>query len=430
MLQPNILFFFETAAGLGHMRRTSGIVNKLVEKGAAVTVASGSFQSPQDFFDSRVKLMRLNPLVGRNGGSHYYFKEDGSKQEVVNYDKVAWQRERAKIVREKLKGQGFHAIIAEYWPFSRQVSFNRAIDEAIKATHKTGIHPLVFSSARDVLHTKNSTGKLTAQELEQEATALKVIKDKVDHILVHGDPRLFSFEQGFSEFDKIKKKVYYTGFVVTPIKQFAPEDRKKKVVVSVGSGTVGSRIISNIFNAHSHVKGLEQYEWVFIFGPRMSEAQKNSLKAMMDQYNSSAPASRKVLYYDYVPNLPELLGESEYSISMGGYNTTFEVMASGVKGIIVPKILKSKKDGNEFESCPEQAGRALQLEDQGFVSVIEFRDTNRPRTFAKLIKEKFDSAAGVSKADFSGAEKSAAFVLKQVTKRFSTLQMPVLPLEA
>jgi len=423
IVRPNILFFFETAAGLGHMRRTSAIVNALAAKGADVTVASGSFQSPDDFFHPDIRLLRLNPLVGKNGSGYYSFDESGAKIPVNDYDQDKWQKARVKGLKEALKKKPFHAIGAEYWPFSRQVSFNKAVDAAIKITEASGIYPLVFSSARDVLHTKNAQGKMGKKELDQERRAIAVIKDKVDLILVHGDPRIVTFDEGFSAIEKIEKKIAYTGFVVNKIDKLPKDQRDRKVIVSVGAGTVGMPILRNIFNAHSMVNELDGYKWVFILGPRMSDAHRESLIRTFVIHNATSPDGKKVEYHNYVDNLPELLGQAEYSISMGGYNTTFEVLASGVKGIIIPKILKSKTD-DKFESCPEQAGRALSLQQQGFVSVIEFRDTVDPRKLAVKIGQLFKKSAHSNEVDLFGATHSADILLDRIERRFRNIPIP------
>ena len=425
LVKPRVLFFFETAAGLGHMRRTSAIVNALVDKGADVTVASGSFQSPKDFFQSEVKLLRLNPLVGRSGENHYYFEEDGKKVTVKNYDHAKWEKERVTVLKKGIAKYAFHAIGAEYWPFSRQLSFNKAIDAAVKITQTSGMDPLIFSSARDVLHTKNAQGKMDKRELAQEKRALAVIKDKVDLILVHGDPRIVKFDEGFSAIKKIQKKIVYTGFVVSQIEKLPKDEREKTVIISVGAGTVGMPILRNIFNAHSMVEGMEGYRWVYILGPRMSEQHRNDLIARFETYNATVSDDKKVKYHDYIDNLPELLGRAEYSISMGGYNTTFEVLASGVKGIIIPKILKSRELG-VFESCPEQAGRALSLQQQGFVSVIEFKDTINPRKLATKIDKLFKKSAHTNEVDLNGGVQSAEIILDRIERRFRNISLPSL----
>jgi len=425
LVKSKILFFFETAAGLGHMRRTSAIVNALIKRGADVTVASGSFQSPEDFFDEGVNLLRLNPLIGRNGDVRYRFDEKGGKHTVLDYDEDKWKKARNEIVKKFIKENPVHAIIAEYWPFSRQSSFNGAIRTAVKWNHKAGIDPVIISSARDILHTKIADGKEDKKTRSQEERAIRVIREMVDYILVHGDPRIVRFEEGFSNFDKIKKIVEYTGFVVSEIERLPKDQREKKVIVSVGAGTVGKPILQAVFNAQSLIEDLKNHKWVYVLGPRMIDAHRSSLVSQFDRYNSSVSEKQRIEYHDYITNLPQLLGTSDFSISMGGYNTTFEVLASGIQGAIIPKLIKEGPD--KFSSCPEQAGRARRLQTQGLVSFIEGTEISDPKNLAKLLLQAFRRSTTVPSVNFDGASKTADLVLDKIWRRFKNTPIPDFP---
>lgn len=414
-IQPRILFLFETAAGLGHMRRASGIVNALIDKGANVTVASGTFVNPQNFFSPKAHLARLEPLVRKKGNSHFSYDEAGNMIPVKKFNQEEWEKKRASQIQDVLRDSPVHAIMVEYWPFSRQRAFNRVVSAAIKTVNRQGVSPIVISSARDVLHARESIRDGREKIVRGEQSAVKIVREKVDYVFVHGDPRVVAFSDGFSLHKKIARKISYTGYVVNEEAKDRHAPREKTVIVSAGSGSSGFGILKSVFNAHALCEDLKDHEWVFILGPRMPENQKNSLVKLFERHNE-AGSGRPILFHHFVTDLPNRLSRADFSISMGGYNTTLEVLASGAKGIIIPKMLKNG-DGTII-SCEEQAGRARRLQEQGLLSVIEGNILQEASGLAAKIDDAYRKNRTVPLIDFNGAEKTADMTLAAIRKRF------------
>ena len=105
------------------------------------------------------------------------------------------------------------------------------------------------------------------------------------------------------------------------------------------------------------------------------------------------------------PDFTVLLSNCALSISRGGYNTVMDVLAAGVRGVIVPYA-----GGRETE----QTLRAARLRRRGVLQVVSEADLT-PERLARSVETALDRppahAAGL---DLSGAETSAQILARIV----------------
>ena len=178
-----------------------------------------------------------------------------------------------------------------------------------------------------------------------------------DALLVHSDPDVLPLDATFSRIRDITIPVIYTGYIC---EKCSPEEalilRKKLqlhpgekfIVVSAGGGNVGYKFLHTVLKAY---KLLEIPVHMQIFtGPYLEEADFHSLK------NLIIPGLRIERFTD---NFPAWLQAADLSISMGGYNTTMNVLAAGTPALIVP-----------FDQNREQRMRAESLAGVSSIMVL------------------------------------------------------------
>ncbi len=88
--------------------------------------------------------------------------------------------------------------------------------------------------------------------------------------------------------------------------------------------------------------------------------------------------------------------QADLSISMAGYNTTMNVLTSGVRAMVLPFT------GNDDQ---EQTLRAERLEELGIVRVIR-PDDLQPEVFARRVMDCLQQGPGGRSFDFGGVEKT------------------------
>ncbi len=152
---------FETTSGLGHMRRSAGIANALALAGANVRVASGTFVDRENFFRSNIRFIDLpeHRVYNKKLNIWYHYDNKGRKVQDHDFDEKAWRTNRDDVIIKALEEEPVHAVLVEFWPFSRRREFSSTIDRISKINIGKLGKPLIFSSSRDILETANSMKK-------------------------------------------------------------------------------------------------------------------------------------------------------------------------------------------------------------------------------------------------------------------------------
>ena len=102
----------------------------------------------------------------------------------------------------------------------------------------------------------------------------------------------------------------------------------------------------------------------------------------------------------YTPNLLAYMQKAELSISMSGYNTTMNILTTGVRAMMMPFT------GNGDQ---EQTKRVQRLSQLGKVRQIQ-KEELHPKRFADVVIEHLKHAPSLLDIDLNGAENTAKFV--------------------
>jgi predicted glycosyltransferase len=100
----------------------------------------------------------------------------------------------------------------------------------------------------------------------------------------------------------------------------------------------------------------------------------------------------------FTPDLMAYMVQADLSINMGGYNTTLNVLKTGVRSMLLPFT------GNGDQ---EQTIRAERLEALGAVSVIRPEDL-QPERFAQRVVDYLQTTPCQIQFDLNGVAKTAA----------------------
>lgn len=419
----HILYLYETATGLGHQRRASGVVNGLIERGFHVTVASGTFVEPEQYFDARSELVPLPANRSKQlDGQFYYYDEQNVLQLDENFDMGNWKRSRVEAMRAIAEGPQIHAVIGEWWPFQRRNEFDGIVDLVIdRQTERFG-RPLIISSARDIL--TKFEGRDDAKAEAAQKAAIRAINGKVDHILIHGDPLLVSLQETFHRHAELQKPVTYTGYVVNDGAKDADSvsQREKTVIVSCGSGDKGHHLLKAAFEARP-LTSLRHHEWVYVLGPRIAPEERQEFLELVESFNPVADGlPLKQTIRDQLPDLPHHLCHADFAISYAGYNTTMETLMSRVPGVLVPKFKFLASGEMMFDQ--EQWGRLIRLQSNNMMTPAHPIEAMEPATFARIIDEAYAKGSPHMPLNMNGAGNTADIMAEMVLTRQGIGMLP------
>lgn len=403
-----ILYLFESAVGIGHQRRASGIVNGLVEAGFHVYVASGTFIDPEKYFDYRVGFIVLPEPRRMKDGVMSYFDSNNIRVADPDYHYEDWKKSRVNAMHSFVENNRIDAVFAEWWPFQRRSDFDPLISSINQIQQKKfGRKPMMVSSLRDVIQTDNKE-TVQANGIRQK-TAFEMINCCVDLVLVHGDQDFFSFEDEVDKHNLIKKPVIYTGYVVNETARVALSPmRDRTVLVSCGSGHEGHHLIHAALRAMPF-SALTDHEWHFVLGPRMQPAERFIIHTAVKEMLHQNPEFR-IIVHDQLAELPESLTFAGLSVSLAGYNTTMEVLASRIPSVLIPKFVEDHGVIIKIEG--EQWERLQLMRDREIANIAHPEDVLVSEKFAGIIDHAYGRGVFETKLNMNGIKYTSELMTK------------------
>jgi predicted glycosyltransferase len=353
-----VFFYVQHLLGIGHLKRAATIAQALREVGFEVTLASGG--APVE----GIPVLQLPPLA--SDASFRKLLDEGGQP----IDE-AWKARRRDYLLEAYRKSRADALIVELFPFGRRQMRFELIPLLEEARSR-----LVVCSARDILQPK----------YEREEEALEHFQRYFDRLLVHGDPRVATFERSFSRARRLEGSLHYTGYVVQEPAAGAADAGAGEVLVSVGGGAVGRRLVETAIRARP-LTGLGNRTWRILAGVNAREVETLRVDGVIVERTRS----------DFVQRLRNCV----LSVSQAGYNTVVETLQARARAVFVPFA-----GSREIE----QTLRARLLAERGLVSMVE-EEALSPATLAAAI----DRAAAAPRplagaVDLGGARQSAELV--------------------
>ena len=297
-----VLFYVQHLLGIGHLKRAATLAQALRAAGFQVALVSGGAPVSGISVD-----MQLAPASAADMTFRTLLDENGRPVDE------AWKRSRAAALLDVWRALHPEVLLIELFPFGRrQMRFELMplLEDARRLTPR----PLVVCSVRDLLQPR--------PDREQETADLAA--RFFDRILVHGDPRLASFERTFSAAGALAGRLHYTGYVVAP----APEPTAvgAEVLVSAGGGAVGRRLLETAIAAREQTL-LRGSTWRLLAGINCSDADFREL-GRLAKPGIALERSRA--------DFQQLLASCALSVSQAGYNTVAETLQARVRAVLVP----------------------------------------------------------------------------------------------
>jgi len=381
-----IVFYCQHVLGLGHFMRSLAILEALAPA-RAVFVAGGP-EAPVDM-PGHVVLERLPAISMDQDFSRLLAGEDPEALKALR---------RARLL-EILERERPDAFVVELYPFGRR-AFEFELLPALEAVRAGAFgRPRVLCSLRDILVEKADPEKYQTRVITR-------LNSLFDGLLVHSDPALFPLEETFPRASEIKVPVAYTGFVT---RRPAPDARERVrramgleasgrlAVASAGGGKVGEELLFAALAAHPFQQHDNPTRLEVFTGPFLDAAAFERLRAV-----ASGGERRNVSRFAH--DFPGLLAAADVSLSLAGYNTTMNILVTGVPALVWP-----------FGQNREQRLRAERLAGMGLLGVLDADDL-QPRRLAARVSGLLDAGRGRPERlpDLDGARKTAGFITRSM----------------
>ena len=371
-----ILIYCQHVLGVGHFFRTLEIAKAM--KDFDVILVTGGDQV-EALLPSHVRRVALPGLMMDPTFSTLHCVDPLQDLETV-------KRRRKNILLDLINTERPDIFLVELYPFGRRAFEFELIPVLSLIKARQGINCKVVCSLRDILVEKKNPVKY-------ETRVIEALHTWFDAVLVHSDPRLIKLDATFPGMDKIKIPLVYTGFV-TPVpdpekvsrirKDHGLNQGKRLITASVGGGNVGAPLLKAVVQACREVLSGKNLLLRAFTGPYMDQKDQDDLKSFEND---------RIRIEEFTPDFISLLGASDLSVSMAGYNTCMNIVAAKVPALVRP-----------FDQNREQWDRAVKL--AGFAPITLLKDQDlEPAILAQRMEAALHMQTGPPgpKLDLDGA---------------------------
>lgn len=384
-MTARVLFHVQHLLGSGHLRRAAAIAAALVRHGFDVELLSGGMAVP-DLDRGGARLVQLPPARAADETFKTLLGADGRPVDD------AWRDARRAAVLARFAAFRPDVLVTELFPLGRRV-LRFELVPLLEAALQREDRPLILCSVRDVLAPKTDETKL--------AEMAGQVRAAYDHVLVHGDPDLLPLSASFPE-ARIADRVVYTGYVAAAPTPAPPGDSgRDEVIVSIGGGAVGARLLRTALAARA-LSAQRERTWRLLLGASLPAADRDALARSAGPGCIVEPARA---------DFAGLLARCHISVSQAGYNTVMDILTARARAVLVPFAAANET---------EQTVRAAALAARGWAVVAEDSGLTPERLAAAI-----DRAAAMARPDpgalrRDGAAETARMIGTWLSRRRAT----------
>ena len=335
-----LLFYCQHILGIGHLIRSMAIARGLTQDFKVYFVNGGEII--QDFpIPEGIEVINLPAIKTDQNFRELQVPEGFADVEST----LEYRRDRLLEICDRIRPT---AVMVELFPFGRR-RFSIELIPLLERAKQYGAKTIC--SLRDIVVTKQD-------QTRHEAKVCKLMNRYFDQLLIHGDPKFLPLENSFSRVNDLTCEVHYTGYVVPDVdRECAPRSQTDPpmILVSVGGGRFGHELLDCVAEASEFLEELIPHHIQMFTGPFAPDKVYDSLQVMA-LYRPNLTVQR------YTPDLLSYMAKADLSISMAGYNTTLNILQTGVRAMQLPFT------GNDDQ---EQRLRSTRLENLGVVRVID-----------------------------------------------------------
>ncbi len=356
-MKKKLCIYCQHVLGIGHLARMAAITRAL--HSFEVTLVLGGPES-RVVFPENIDIVQLPGLQMDAEFSGLQPVDMGASLAAIKEQR----RERLVGLIDSLQPD---LLLIELFPFGR-CGFRFELDPLLSHVHEHLPDCRVVCSVRDILVEREN-------QIKFEQRAVERLNHFFDLLLIHADPEIVKLDQTFSRMEDISIPVQYTGYIAEKSKHEVGvrlrrsqglEPEEQLVVVSAGSGSVGNRLLKSALAAHTVQarKHQKKIRLQLFSGPYLK---KEHFSRLLKLAGPGAVVDR------FTDRFSDWLAAADLSISMGGYNTTMNVVAAGCPALIFP-----------FSQNREQRLRAEWLSAQVQVKILEEYDLLPERLEKKM----------------------------------------------
>jgi predicted glycosyltransferase len=338
-----IALYSHDAQGLGHMRRNLAIAQALSSaEESTVLLVAGAREAALFPLPANTDLLTL-PALRKGSGGRY-------RSRSLGLDLAEMVALRADILGSALTAFEPDVLIVDKLPGGVEGELLDCL-----APLKAGGTRLVLG-LREVL---DDPDRVASDWLRSDFE--DVVREHYDALWVYGDPRVYDPVWEYELAEDLAERVRYSGYIDRrdgrpPTPDELAEERALHdlpagplCLCMAGGGEDGHRLL----DAFTRARMPRGTTGVVVTGPLMPAEQRAALEARAEERGD-------LRLIGFTTDGDRLIRLADSVVAMGGYNTSCEILASGARALIVPRVHPRR----------EQLIRAERLAARGAVDML------------------------------------------------------------
>lgn len=319
-----IALYSHDTQGLGHVRRNIEIAQALMTARPdtdvlLITGASEAVNLPRP----RQSELIVLPSISKSRDGEYSARSMHLElQEVL--------RLRGLLVASAVAGFRPDLFVVDKEARGLRGELDQALDVAATTRGPGGHRTRLVLGLRDVLD-----APLAARRDWERARTSQTLLSSYDAVWVYGDPRVHDLGAAYGLPGEVRQMMRFTGYLADGRQGLTAGARAPQrlsdgpfVLCLVGGGQDGAELA----RAFSLAQLPEGHRGVVVTGPYMPAHLRRALE-------SEAARRDDLTVLGFVDHVPALIEQSAAVVTMGGYNSVCELLASGRPGLVVPRVV-------------------------------------------------------------------------------------------
>ncbi len=354
------LVYSHDTFGLGNIRRMLGISRHLIENlpDLSILLVTGSPLIHSFRLPERLDYIKL-PCLRRTQREQY-----SSKLLTLEDEEIV--RLRSALILEAAMAFEPDLVLVDKKPYGINNELSPVLDH-LRREHP-GTHSLLV--LRDIIDGPEATIRTWKERKYFEAL------DLYNRILVLGSPDVFDACKEYRFPPHAAGKVMYCGYTRSEAdirsraevrEELGVSDKDKLVLVTTGGGEDGAFLLKAYFACEAQLGAECGIKSLIFAGPEIPERHRK-------EFREEAASHPCVALRDFTDDMLSHMNAADLVVSMGGYNTTCEILTLGKPAVVIPRTAPVE----------EQLIRAQRMARLGLFRTIH-PGTLQPATLAEAV---------------------------------------------
>ena len=383
-MKKRVLFYSHDTFGLGHIRRTQKIANELAGPDTAILIICSSPKAADYRSQDGIEYLNLPGFTKLKTGKY--------TPRNLNLDLESFVKIRSNIILSAVRSFEPHVFVVDKEPLGVKAELLPSLEYLSKERPQTQ----TVCGIRDILDDPEKIAIEWKKRGSKEAL-LNFYKS----ILVYGDQSIYDLQKQYSLGPELGKRLKYVGYITQKESDnlqietipLTNTENRPLVTFSLGGGEDGDEFLNTFLSMLKKYDKNIPFHSLVVTGPFLSNGRYLRAQSFVDQLNN-------VDIFNFVPNMFEVLKQSDGLVTMGGYNTFCECLSLKKVPIILPRV----------EPREEQLIRAKIFKDIGLCDYIHPDDLNEEILLERILMNLEANKQMQNRPHWEGLKQTALFL--------------------